>query len=323
MHFTRFIGGVAAAISIALGATGALAQAYPSKAITFVVPFPPGGTLDVLTRLIGEKMATSMGVPHVVENKPGAAGAIGAEYVTKQPGDGYTVMIVSNTIVTLPALRPNLPFDPLKDLTPVVLLSDTPTVVTVHPSLGAKTWPEFVNVAKTKAGGLSYSSPGNASPPHLTGELLSRGGGLPMTHVPYNGTAPAVRDLLGGHTPVMMAPLNAVLPSIKEGKLIAIAAADATRAPDLPELKTLNELGVNIRPVSSWFAFLTAPNTPPAIVERLNAEANKALKLPDVQAKLKEQTFGVRGGTSAELAKLMADDAAANAKIVKDAGIKM
>ena len=308
-----------------IAAGSVLAQpAFPNKPIRMVVPFPPGGTLDVLARVISEKLSANMGQPAVVENRPGASGAIGAEMVSKAPPDGHILMIFSNTLVTLPSLRRDLPFDPLKDFSPVIEVAATPTVLVVHPSFPARNLTEFIAAARATKGGVSYNSPGNSSPPHLAGELLARAANVPMVHVPYKGSGPAVNDLVGGQIAAMMAPLNLVLPYLRTGRAFAIAVTDASRARDLPNVPTLREAGLqSLAPVSSWFALLTAPNTPAALVARLNAEVNKVLQSPDVRARLEEQTFELRGGKSESLAALMREEAARNARIVAEAGIKV
>ena len=287
-----------------------------------IVPFPPGGTLDILARTVGQKLSSNVGQSVVTENRPGAQGAIGAAEVAKAPPDGHILMIMSNTLVTLPSLRKDLPFDPLKDFSPVAEVAATPTVLVVHPSFPARNLDEFIAAARKMPGGVSYNSPGNSSPPHLAGELFARAANVPMVHVPYKGTAPAIIDLVGGQIPAMMAPLNAILPHLKSGRAFAIAVTDAKRAKDLPEVPTLREAGVHsLAPVSSWFGLLTAPNTPAPILAQLNAEVNKVLQSPDVRSKLEEQTFEIRGGTSEALGALMKEEMQRNARIVADAKI--
>ena len=309
-------------VFLLFAATAALGQSFPNKPIRMVVPFPPGGTLDILARTVGQKLSANVGQPVVTENRPGAQGAIGAEVVAKAAPDGHILLIISNTLVTLPSLRRDLPFDPLKDFAPVIELAATPTVLVVHPSFPARNLPEFIAAARKTPGGLSYNSPGNSSPPHLAGELLARAANVPLVHVPYNGTAPAVIDLVGGQIPAMMAPLNSILPYLRSGRAFAIAVTDANRARDLPDVPTLREAGVkSIAPVSSWFALLTAPHTPAPLVAQLNAEINKVLQSPDVKTKLEDQTFELRGGTSASLAALMREEMERNARIVADAKI--
>lgn len=309
-------------VFLLFAATAALGQSFPNKPIRMVVPFPPGGTLDILARTVGQKLSANVGQPVVTENRPGAQGAIGAAEVAKAAPDGHILMIMSNTLVTLPSLRSDLPFHPLKDFTPVVEVAATPTVLVVHPSFPARNLQEFIAAARKTPGGVSYNSPGNSSPPHLAGELFARAANVPMVHVPYKGTAPAVTDLIGGQIPAMMAPLNAILPHLQSGRAFAIAVTDANRAKDLPNVPTLREAGVkSLAPVSSWFGLLTAPHTPAPLVARLNAEVNKVLQSPDVKAKLEEQTFELRGGTSESLAALMREEMARNARIVAEAKI--
>ena len=310
-------------VFLLLAATAALAQPFPSKPIRMVVPFPPGGTLDILARTIGQKLSANVGQPVVTENRPGASGAIGAAEVAKASPDGHILMIMSNTLVTLPSLRSDLPFHPLKDFTPVAEVAATPTVLVVHPSFPARNLDEFIAAARKTPGGVSYNSPGNSSPPHLAGELFARAANVPMVHVPYKGVAPAVVDLVGGQIPAMMAPLNVILPHLKAGRAFAIVVTDANRARDLPDVPTLREAGMrSLAPVSSWFGLLTAPNTPAPLVARLNAEVNRVLKDPDTRSKLEDQTFELRGGTSEALATLMREEMERNARIVAEAKIK-
>ncbi|MBX9759187.1 MAG: hypothetical protein K2Y29_10465 [Beijerinckiaceae bacterium] len=319
------IKGVLVSLVMAAIAAPALAQAplSSSKQMRFIVPFPPGGTLDVLARTVAGELGPAMGESIVVENRPGASGAIGAEAVARATPDARTLVIVSNTIVTLPALRNDLPFDVFKDFAPVILLGTTPTVITVHPSVKARNYAEFVAAVNGAGGGMSFNSPGIASPPHLAGELLARSANLKLVHVPYRGTQPAVTDLVAGHVPVMMAPLNAVLPMIEAKQLFPIALTDGARTKYLPDVPTLKELGVNAPPVSSWFAVLTTGGSPPAAVQRLNTEIAKILRDPKVVKTLDVQTFETSPGSIEDLAKLMREDAAINAKIVSEAKITM
>jgi tripartite-type tricarboxylate transporter receptor subunit TctC len=311
---------------VALFATPILAQApapFPSKQLHFIVPFPAGGTLDVLARTVGNELGPALGQTIVVENRPGASGVLGAELVARAPADGHVLVIVSNTLVTLPAMRKDLPFDIFKDFAPVIELGSTPTVITVHRSFPARDLKEFIEVAKKAKGGVNYNSPGIASPPHLAGELLARAADIPLIHVSYRGTQPAVTDLVAGHLPVMMAPLNAVLQFINDKQLYPIAITDAERTKYLPDVQTLGEAGItNMPPVTSWFAVLTTGGTPPAAVSRLNAEIAKILRDPKVQERLASQTFEIKGGSPEELARLMRKDAAINATIVAEAKIK-
>jgi tripartite-type tricarboxylate transporter receptor subunit TctC len=300
----------------------AAAQTVPAGDMRFIVPFPPGGTLDILARTIANDLGPALGRTIVVENKPGASGILGAQTVARAQPDGGTIFIASNTLPTLPALKNNLPFDVFKSFAPIVLLGATPTVITLHPSFPPRDFKSFVAAAKAKKDGVNYNSPGIASPPHLAGELLARAADIPLHHVPYRGTQPAVTDLLAGQIPMMMAPLNAVLPYIQDKQLVPIALTDAQRTQYLPDVPTLHELGLNNMPaVSSWFAILTTAGTPPAVVARLNTEITKILKDPKVQKILESQTFEITPAGPEALSKLMHEEAERNAKIVEEAHI--
>ncbi|HZN28749.1 MAG TPA: tripartite tricarboxylate transporter substrate-binding protein [Xanthobacteraceae bacterium] len=313
---------------IALSTAPTLAQAPApgvpaSKQMRFIVPFPAGGTLDVLARTVSNELGPALGATIVVENRPGASGVLGADVVARAPADGSTLVIVSNTFVTLPAMLNNLPFDIFKNFAPVVELGGTPTLLTVHPSFPARDLRQFIDFAKNAKDGINYNSPGIASPPHLAGELLARAADIRLVHVPYRGTQPAVTDLVAGQMPVSMAPLNAVLQFVNDRKLYGIALTDAARTKYLPEVPTLREAGItNMPSVTSWFAVLTTGGTPSEAVARLNEEINKILRDPKVQERLESQTFEIKGGSVEEIAKRMREDAATNAKIVAEANIR-
>jgi tripartite-type tricarboxylate transporter receptor subunit TctC len=316
-----FLAGLVALFAAPVGAQAP--AAFPTKQLHFVVPFPAGGTLDVLARTVANELGPALGQRVVVENRLGASGIIGAELVARAPADGHTLVIVSNTLVTLPAMRRDLPFDVFKDFAPVIELGSTPTVITVHPSFPARDLDGFIEVARKARDGINYNSPGIASPPHLAGELFARAADIPLTHVSYRGTQPAVTDLVAGHVQVMMAPLNAVLQFIRDKQLYPIAVTDAQRSKYLPEVPTLREAGLrNMPPVSSWFALLTTGGTPSEVVVKLNAEIANILRNPKVEERLAAQTFEIKGGSPEELARLMRADAATNAAIVAQANIR-
>jgi tripartite-type tricarboxylate transporter receptor subunit TctC len=310
---------------LALCAAPAAAQTpspFAGKQMRFIVPFPAGGTLDVLARTVSNELGPALGATIVVENRPGASGVLGADVVARAPADGSTLVIVSNTFVTLPAMLDSLPFDIVKNFAPVIELGGTPTLLTVHPSIPPRDLKQFIAYAREKKDGVSYNSPGIASPPHLAGELFARAANVPMVHVPYRGTQPAITDLVSGQMPVSMAPLNAVLQFVNNQQLYGIALTDAARTKYLPDVPTLRESGVDMPPVTSWFAVLTTGGTPPELVARLNGEIGKILRDPKVQQRLVSQTFEVKGGSPEDLARLMREDAATNAKIVTEAKIK-
>jgi tripartite-type tricarboxylate transporter receptor subunit TctC len=278
--------------------------------------------LDVLARAISNELSPALGQTIVVENRSGASGVPALEVVARAPGDGHTLVIVSNTFIMLPVMFKSLPFDIFKDFAPVIELGHTPTVITVHPGFAARDLQQFIAVAKQAKGGVSYTSPGPASVPRLAGELLAREANIPLVHVPYRGTQPAVMDLIAGQIPMMMAPLNAVLEFFNDKKLFPIAMTDAVRTKYLPDVPTLREAGLpNMPQVTSRFAILTTGGTPPEVVKRLNMEIGKILRDPGIQERLTSQTFEVRGGSTDELSKLIRSDAASMAKIVAELNI--
>jgi len=313
----------ALALVLLVAFEAAAQTAFPTKPMRIVIGVPPGGQADTLVRGIGRELSAKWLQPVLVENRPGASGVLGADVVARAPADGSTLVIVSNTFVTLPAMLNNLPFDIFKNFAPVVELGGTPTLLTVHPSIPARDLRQFIDFAKNAKDGINYNSPGIASPPHLAGELLARAADIRLVHVPYRGTQPAVTDLVAGQMPVSMAPLNAVLQFVKDRKLYGIALTDAARTKYLPEVPTLREAGItNMPSVTSWFAVLTTGGTPSEAVARLNEEINKILRDPKVQERLESQTFEIKGGSVEEIAKRMREDAATNAKIVAEANIR-
>lgn len=330
-RLARFIPAVAGfavfastAIHPGLFAQSAAGESYPSRPVRIVVPFPPAGTLDVLARVIGERLSPALGQPVLVENRPGAQGSIGADAVAKAAPDGHTLLLASNTFIILPSMNRNLPYDVFRDFTPVVQLSSIPNVLVVHPSFPGRTVQEFIAVARRAPGGLSYNSAGTGSPLHLAGELMAREARIPLVHVPYKGTIPAVNDLVSGQLMAMFAPLGAIMPFLKSGKAYALGVTDSQRTSLLPDVPTLREAGIpNIDAVSSWFAILGPARLPPAVVARLNAEFNKVLALREVRERLREQAFEILGGTSAELTRVMRDEFVSYGRIVADANIKM
>jgi tripartite-type tricarboxylate transporter receptor subunit TctC len=311
-------------LGTAIGFAGpSLAQDYPTKPIRLVVPGPAGGVTDILARVVGEKLRIALGQPVIVDNKAGAQTVIGIQAVASAEPDGYTIGIMSNTLITVSVMRKDLPLDPQTAVVPIVNMAVVPTVLALNPSLPARDWPSFQTMVNGTKDGLMYSSPNIGSTPHLAGEQLARQAKLNMIHVPQKGTPPALTDLLNGNVPAMMAPVSAVLPYIKEGKVIPIVVTDANRSADLPNVPTVREAGLkDYTPMSSWFGLVATAGTPPAIVQKLNAEVNKILAMPDVQEKLRIQTFAFLGGSSADFAKEIREERARNAKVIAEANIK-
>jgi tripartite-type tricarboxylate transporter receptor subunit TctC len=279
------------------------AQAYPSKPIHIVVPFPPGGPTDVLGRMLGQALTDAYGQAVVVDNKVGAAGNIGVDAVAKAAPDGYTIGIVpAGNIAVNPTLFPNLTYK-AADLAPVTMLATVDNVLVVNAEqVPAKNVKELLELAAKKPGSLSYASPGAGSQAHLAGALLELSTGVQLLHVPYRGTAPAVTDLVGGQVSMMFAPLQAALPHIKSGKLRALGIASHKRSPLLPELATIAEQGVAKFEAVSWYALMVPAGTPADVIDKLGATATKLLSSPDTRAKLAAQGMDAGGGSPQELA---------------------
>lgn len=281
------------ALTVLLSAPfAAMAQPYPSKTVRVVIPWPPGGSNDIVGRIVLQKMGESMGQQFVVDNRPGAAGSIGADVVAKAPPDGYTLMVHSTTHVgNAHIYGKKLAYDTMKDFTGVGLLSAQPGVLTVHPSLPVKTTGEFLALAKSRPGQIFYSSSGNGSAPHLQMALLVSMAKLNLVHVPYKGGAPQVTALISGETQVSFATIGTVINHIRQGKLRPLGVGSAQRTKALPDVPTISESGVPGYEMAPWVGMFAPAGTSKAIVDRLNAEVNKALKLPDVVQKLENQVL--------------------------------
>jgi tripartite-type tricarboxylate transporter receptor subunit TctC len=318
--FLRFI---AAALAIAW-ITIASAQTYPAKPIKMIVPFPPGGTTDILARAISAELNKAWGQPVVVENRPGAGGNIGSDVVAKSPADGYTLLMGTvGTHGINPGLYPKMPYDAVKDFAPVTLVASVPNFLVVHPSVPAKTVKEIIDLAKAQPGKLTFASSGNGTSIHLAGELFKTMTGVNMVHVPYKGSAPAVTDLLGGQVQMMFDNMPSALPHVKAGKLRGIAVTSAKRSPAVPDMPTIAETGLAGYEASSWFGVLAPAATPKDIVAKLNDTIVKALATPDMKEKLSSQGAEPIGNTPAEFAAHIQAEIAKWAKVVKASGAKV
>ena len=296
------------ACMVLIASASAQAQSYPAKPVRVVIPWPPGGSNDVVGRVVMQKVAESLGQQFVVDNRGGAGGTIGAEAVAKSPPDGYTLMVHSTTHVGNPHLYKNLPYDTLKDFAAVGLLTSQTTVLTVHSSLPARTVKEFIALAKARPGEILYSSAGNGSAPHLSMALLGAMAKLELAHVPYKGGAPQVSALLAGESQASMATVSTVIAHIRTGRLRGLGVSSLTRTAVLPDVPTISEAGVPGYEMSPWVAVFAPAGTPRAIVERVNGECNKALKLPEVVRSLASQALDPWPSTPDEFAvKLNAD----------------
>jgi len=305
-------------------AFGVSAQPYPTKPIRIVVPFPAGGTTDVLARAAAQKLAETLGQPAVVDNRPGAGGNIGAELVAKSAPDGYTLLMGTvGTHAINPGLYPKLPYDHVKDFAPVILVAGVPNVLVINPALPVNSVPELIAYAKANPGKLNFASSGNGTSIHLSAELFKTMAGVQMTHVPYKGSAPALQDLVGGQVQLMFDNLPSSLALIKGGKLKALAVTSGARAAALPDVPTLAESGLPGFEASSWFGLLAPTGTPSSVIAKLNGEIAKWLATPEAKEKLLAQGANAAGGTAEEFAQFIAAETAKWQKVVKESGAKV
>ncbi len=319
----RFAAGLIAVVAASLFAASlAFAQAtYPSKPIRMVVPFPPGGTTDILARAVAQKLTEAWGQQVIVDNRPGAGGNIGSDLVAKAAPDGYTLLMGTvGTHAINPSLYARMPYDAQKDFAPVILVAGVPNVLEVNPSLPVHTVQELIAYARANPGKLNFASSGNGTSIHLSGELFKAMTGVKMTHVPYKGSAPALADLVGGQVQLMFDNLPSSLGLIKGGKLRAIAVTSTTRSSALPDVPTIAESGLPGYEASSWFGVLAPARTPPAIVDKLNAVIGAWLASPEAKEKLASQGAVAAGGTPADFAHYIASETVKWAKVVKASG---
>lgn len=326
MPFNRRTGVLALCFSGAFAAfAGSLgwAQDYPVKPIHIVVPLPPGGSNDVLARILGQKMSESFGQPVIVDNKPGAAGNIATDFMAKTEADGYNIAVAPNqTVAVNPVLYPKLPFDVNRDLTGITLMGRVPMVLVVSPAkVQATSVAELIALAKANPDKLTYASAGSGSPQHMAAEVFKSMTGTKLTQIPYKGSAPALVDVLGGQVDVMFCPMNSALPHIRSGKLRALGTTGTKRVELLPNVPTIAET-VPSYESDIWIGMVAPAKTPAAIIHKLNAELRRSLALPDVQAKLAEQGIYAETSTPAEFTKLIADDQKRWAAVIKTANIK-
>jgi tripartite-type tricarboxylate transporter receptor subunit TctC len=315
---------IAAASFCAAGqAQAQAASTYPTKPIHIVVTFTSGGAPDILARLIGEKLNAAWGQPVIVDNKPGAGGNIGADYVAKSAPDGYNLVLGTvGTHSINGALYQNMPYDMVKDFTPVTLLASTPNMLVVNNDVPAKNLKEFIALGK-KEGKMTFASSGAGTSIHVSGELFKTMTGIDMQHIPYKGRASAIPDLLGGRVTMMFDNMPSSLPLVREGKLRAIGVTSAKRSAAAPDIPTLAESGLPGFEAVSWFAMFAPANTPAPVVNKLQAEISKILKSPDISKKLLDLGLDPSGSTPAELAAYQKSEIAKWSKVVKDSGAKV
>jgi tripartite-type tricarboxylate transporter receptor subunit TctC len=298
------------------------AEPYPVKPIRIVIGFSPGGPTGTAARLVGQKLTEHWGQQVIVEARPGAGGNIAAEYVARAAPDGYTLLLPAFAHAVNPSLFSQLPFDTLKDFAPVALFSSAPNVLVVHPLIHARSVSELIALAKAAPGQLTYGSAGNGTASHLAGELLNMTAGTDITHVPYKGSAPASAELLGGHISAAFPGVAIALPHSRAGRMRALAITSLRRSKQMPEVPTMSEAGLKGYEVVSWYGLLAPAGTPGEVVQRLNAEVNRATQEPDAIERL--ASFGAEAvqATSAEFGEFIRNEIAKWAKVTKAAGLR-
>ncbi len=307
----------------ALAPASTLAQdAYPSRNVTMVVPYTPGTGADILARILGPRLAERWKVAVVTDNRAGATGNIGTDHVAKSAPDGYTLLCTATSFGTNPALSRKLPFDPVKDFAPVVLLSTSAVSLVVNAQLPAKSVREFIDLVKKQPGKLYYSSPGNGGPQHLTMELFKQETGTDIVHVPYKGSGGAIADLVAGHVQAMVISLQTAAPYVQSGKLRMLGVMTEQRSPAFPDVPTMKEQGLGDLEVYTWYGVFAPAGTPASVVARINAELNALLKEPDVRALLEKQGMSPAGGPPERFGALVKSELARWSRVVKSAGIQ-
>ena len=300
----------------------AYAQPYPSKPIRVIIAQAPGSATDVVSRVISNKLAEGLGQQLVIDARPGAGGTLGTELAARAPADGYTLFMANNsTHGSNPALYAKLSYDAVKDFAPIIFVVATPYVLSVHPSLPAKSVKELIALAKVRPGQINYASAGNGSTHHLSGELLKTMAGIDIVHIPYKGTTPAIAALIGGEVSIMFATVTGIQPQIKNGRARGLAVTTPKRSNMMPELPTMAETLPGFE-MLSWFGLLAPAGTPPAIVNRMNAETTKVLANPDVRSLLAAQGFEVMSGTPEQFGDYIKVEIAKITKLAKTTGIK-
>jgi len=312
------------ALAFAVGASHASAQAWPTKPIKWIVPFAPGGTTDILARTIGEKLAVALGQPVIVENRPGAGGGLGADFVAKSPPDGYTILggTISTHAINA-SLYKELPYDPVKDFVPITLIARVPNMLVVNNDVPARSVAELIALMKKNPGKYTFASSGNGTSQHLSGELFKSMAGVDMQHIPYKGSPPALQDVMGGSVTMTFDNITTAWPLAKGGKLRALGVTTAKRSPAAPDVPTIAEAGLSGYEIGSWQGVFAPAGTPPAIVARLNAEIVKIINLPDVKEKLLVLGAEPVGNSSEEFTTFVKVEVGKWGDVVKKSGARV
>ncbi|WP_299451500.1 tripartite tricarboxylate transporter substrate binding protein [uncultured Pigmentiphaga sp.] len=316
---------ITATLTVLLFSLGgsALADDYPNRPVKIVVPFPPGGATDVAGRLVAERLQKAFGKPFVVENRSGASGNIGVAEVVRSPADGYTLVVGAPQTLTInPLLFKNIPFDPQKDLEPVVMVASVPNVLIVNKNLPVNSVPELIQYIKDNPGTVRYGSSSVGGTPHLSSEMFASMIGAKIEHIPYRGSAPALQDLLGGHIEMMFDNLPASLPQIRAGAVKALAVTTLQRSKSAPDIPTLDEQGVKGFESRGWFSLLAPAGTDQKIVEKINKAVNEALQDPEFRERLASVGADPVGGSPQDFRKAIQAESERWAKVIQEAGIK-
>jgi tripartite-type tricarboxylate transporter receptor subunit TctC len=301
---------------------GQSAEAYPSKPLRFILPFPPGGGTDILGRLIAERLSASLGQPVVIDNRGGAGGNLGAAEAARAAPDGYTILLAATTLAISPSLYSKLGFDPQKDFAPISLVATVPNVMITNPSVPAQTLREFIALARSKPGAMNFGSGGTGTSNHLGGELFNIVAGVKLVHVPYKGVNLAMNDVLAGNVQLVLIGIPAAAQNIKAGKLRALAVLARERSAALPEVPTAAEAGLPDFDVTTWYGVLAPAGTPRPIVTRLNGELVRIMRSPDLKERLATMATEPRTSTPEEFAAYIAEERARWAEVVGKTGIK-
>lgn len=313
-----------ACCAVILSASAQAQAPYPAKAIRWIVPFPPGGGTDFVVRTLAQKLGDAVGQQVVADNRPGSSGTIGLDVTAKAPPDGYTIALgQTGNIALAPVFYPKLPYDPRRDFAPITLVSMAPFMLVAHPSLPAKTVRELITLAKTRPDEIAFGSSGNGSLSHLAGEIIKSAGGVGMLHVPYKGVALATSDLFSGRIALYVSPLQPLPAWIKAGRVKPIGVTRAQRSPAFPDVPTIAESGVPGYDVTNWYGVVAPAKTPAPVVAKLNSELVRILRLPDVQARFRDEGGEVAPGTPEELSAFINREIQRWGKVVRDTGVRV
>ena len=314
---------ILAVLCTLLLAGNGLAQDYPSKPVRFIVPYAPGGSSDILARTLGQKLSDAMGQPFVIDNRPGAGSMVGTEVLAKSAADGYSIILSDMPHTINPSINPKVPYDPVKDFSPVSVIGVSPMFLFVHPAFEAKSVKELIALAKAQPGKIAIASGGNGATTHLVAELLQASAGIKLVHVPYKGAGPAIADVAAGQVPVTFTSMATAASLMKAGRLRVIGVTSGKRLAAFPDVPTFDELGLTGLNFEHWWGIMAPARTPPAIVARLHGEIAKALAAPDVRDRFATLAVEPRTNTPEQFRALIESDLARWAKVVRDAGIKL